>query len=264
MEGSSFEAKTKCFVKHFSEKEGYLLLKKRFELFHYYSSEGVPHESELLKNALENGEWTQEKEDHILELKYHISDNEKNIHNIIPEQRGGIEEIIKDKKKELSEITWERKQILGRNIEDLIDEDINDFVSFLSFYKDEKCNIPLYDSYDIFQRLDMEEINKLNHILSIQYHRFTDEKIKSVACMPFFLNKFSYSKEDLMSFLSVPIYNMTHHQTYLFSLGSRNLGILSQAEGSPPDISLDASIESIVHWYDIQNSLIIGKRNQSK
>jgi len=240
------------------------MLKKRIELFHYYSNEGVPHESELLKNAIEIGEWTPEKEDSILELKYIISDNEKNIHNIIPQQRAGIEKIIESKKKDLSDIVWERKQILGRNIEDLIDEDLNDYVSFLSFYKDESCTIPIVSNYEEFQKMELSELNNINSFLSIHYNNFNEEKVKAVSCMPFFLNKFSYSKDDIQTFLGKPVNELTHNQNSIFSLGVRNLNIINQAEGSPPDIYLNVPAAEIVKWYDIQYSILIGKRNQSK
>ena len=68
VEGFSFDSNSRLYVKHFTDKENHLILKKRIELFKYYSSEGVPHESQLLKNAIENEEWSKDKEDKILDL----------------------------------------------------------------------------------------------------------------------------------------------------------------------------------------------------
>ena len=264
LNGSSFEPNGSLFIKHFSEKESYLLLKKRVELFYYYSKEGVPHESQLLKNAIEGGEWSQEKEDKILELKFAILDNEKNIHNIIHQQRPVIQRAIDDNKKQLSEAVWEKKQILGRSLEDLVDEDVNDYVSYLSFYKDEKCKISVFESFEEFEKIDMVEILKLNKILSLHYEKISEDVIKKLAAMPFFLNKFSYTKDKMGDFLGVPLNELTHHQNHLFSIGVRNLNVLSQTEGSPPDLNFGAKAAELVHWYDIQNSIMIGKRNQSK
>lgn len=262
--GSSFDAELKLYVKHFSEKESHLILKKRIELFNYYIKEGVPDELTLLKNALETGEWTKEKEDKILELKFLISDNEKNIHNIIIQQRKGIEAIIEAKKKELSEILWDRKNILGRHVEDLIDDDINDYVSYLSLFKDEECKTPIIDSYQEFEKIEISDLNRLDKAINRQYLRISNEKIRQIACMPFFLNRFSYSKEDIASFLGKSIIHQTHYQNHIFSLGVRNLNILSQAEGNPPDLNLEATPQDVLKWYDIQNSILIGKRNSQK
>lgn len=262
--GYSFDAESSLYIRHFSDEESFLVLQKRAELFQYYSAEGVPHESELLKNAMTNEEWSQEKEDHILELKYHISDNEKAIHNIIQEQRGGILKIIEEKKQELSECIMERKAILGRSIEDLIDEDVNDYVIYLSFFKDKGLTTHVTPTYSDFQNYSITEISTLNYRLSVQYQRFTEEKVKGVACLPLFLNKINYCKENVFAFLNKPIASLTHHQSFLFSLGLRNLEVMSKANGSPPDINLDAKIKDIVHWYDIQNSIMIAKKNQSE
>jgi len=264
IQGSSYQPEIKLFVKHFSERDSFLLLRKRIELFHKYSDDGVPHEKELLANAIANEEWSEEKEHYILTLKYHISDNEKTIHNIIPQQRKGIEKIIENKRIELQNILIDRKGILGKSIEDLIDEDIGDYLSYLSFYKDENCKIPYIDFYEDFQNLEVQDINKLNSFLNKEYRRFSEENIKKVACMPFFLNKFSYSKEDIQSFFGIPVNDLTNNQTLLISLGVRNLNTLSQAEGAPPDINLDGKAFDIAKWYDLQASLMIAKRNQSK
>jgi len=261
--GSSFEPGLCLYVKHFSELESFLLLRKRIELFRFYSKEGVPHELELLKNALATEEWSEEKENKILELKYRISDNEKNIHNIIVQQQGFIQRMIDNAKKELNEILRDRKGILGRSIEDLIDEDVEDYLSYISFFKDERCTIPFLLTYEEFEKLEPQEINKFNIGLGNTYARFSEENIKKIACLPFFLNKFSYSKERIDGFLGKSVNSLTNNQTSLFSLGVRNLNVLSHAKGSPPDISLEAKPLDVLKWYDIQHSLILTKQNES-
>lgn len=264
LNGSSFCAEKKLYIKHFTEKENYLILKKRIELWDDYSKEGVPHDSELLKNAIENGEWSEQKENKILELKYIISDNEKNIHNIIIQQRAPILKAIQKAKDELLELTYERKQILGRSIEDLVDQDANDYISYVSYFKDEKCKESAFKSYEEFEKIDFNEILKYNRLLSFHYDKISEQKIKKIAAMPFFLNRLSYAKDQLNAFLGVPLNELTHHQINLFSIGIRNLNTLSNTDGSPPDLSLGANPDQLVHWYDIQYSILLGKKNQAK
>jgi hypothetical protein len=43
----------------------------------------------------------------------------------------------------------------------------------------------------------------------------------------------------------------------------RNLNILNQSKGSPPDLIGDVTLEKIQSWYDQEYSIIQGKRNQS-
>ena len=264
LDGFSPDSETSLFVKHFSDKESQAVLQKRVELFHFYLKEGVPHESELLKNAIDNGEWSQEKEDKILQLKFIISDNEANIHNIIWEQRKMIEKVVNDHKAELAEMQFERKHVLGRNIEDLVDEDVNDFVVYLSFYKDTALTQHIVPTYEEFQEWEPTKINALNKVLADQYKKFAEEKVKGVAILPMFLNKLSYTKDNITHFLGKPIHALSHHQSYLFSLGVRNLQILNHAKGNPPDLALEAKVKDVVHWYDIQHSLNIGRKNQQE
>jgi len=264
LDGFSYDVGSSLYIRHFSDKESHLVLQKRIELSRYYASEGVPHESQLLSNAIENEEWSDEKETQILTLKYLISDNERNLPNILWQQRPLIENIIKQKKNELAELLFERKHTLGRNIEDLVDEDVNDFVVYLSIFKDANLKNHIDKTYDDFQQWEPTKISELNNILISQYSKFSEDKIKGIAILPMFLNKLSYSKDNIGSFLKRPVADLSHHQSYLFSLGVRNLNILGYAKGNPPDLSLEAKIQDVIQWYDLQYSLNIAKKNQQE
>jgi hypothetical protein len=264
LDGYTYNPDPPIFVKHFTEKESHLLLVKKLELNKFYSESEVPTEKQLLQNALESGEWTQVKEDKILELKYILSDNEKLIHDIIPEQRGWIESQLAKHRKELVEIYTERKAVLGRSIEDLTDEDVDDFISYISCFKDEKLTIQLADSYDDFQALEISELYKYSRILSSIYGTFDEEKIKQLACMPFLLNKLSHCKEDVYGFFGKPLIELSHNQIHLISLGIKNLNTLNRAEGSPPDLNLEGTIQQVTSWYDMQFSMQLAKSKQSK
>ena len=263
LHGGSYCSPLGLYIKHFSEEESFKTLQRKIELSAFYAAEGVPTEEELLKRAMQNGDWTQEKEDKILEVKYLISDNEKTIHNIIPEQRGWLENLLEAKGRELRDLQEERKAFLGRGIEDLVNDDIEDYLAFLSYYKDEKFSKRYIDDYNEFQNIEGEKTVKLSHFLNQDYRRFDEANIKKVSCMPFFINKFSYTKDNIVNFLGVPVSKWTHNQNLLFSLGSRNITTLSQTKGSPPDITLEATPYDVVKWFDISHSIMIGKQNQS-
>lgn len=264
LDGYNFDPEAGLYIRHFTDRDSSLILRKRDELFHYYSSQGVPHEDDLLRAAIENEEWSQDKEDHVLSLKYQISDNERNIHNIIPEQRSGIEKIIEDTKNQLADALFERKNILGRNIEDLIDDDVSDYIVYLSFFKDRELSQHLEPDYDTFQNWDPSKINELNLRLGFHYRRFSERNLKGIACLPMFINKLGFSKEDVSTFLGKPIIDLTHNQNFIFSYGVRNLNVLPTAKGNPPDLNLDAKLDDVIRWYDLQHSLNIGKKNSQE
>ena len=264
LNGYTFDFESSLYIKHFSEKESHLLLVKKMELQTYYEKNEVPSEAELLKNAMATGEWTQEKEDKILELKYRLSDNEKNLHNIIPEQRPWIESQLELARKELQLIYTERKMTLGRSVQDLVDEDVNDYVCYISCFKDKELTIPLQDTYENYQDWEPLELNKVSVAFSRVYNKFSEENIKQIASMPFFLNKFRYSKDDFYGFLGIPLSKISHNQIHLMSLGSKNINTLNHCENEPPDINLEATIPQVAHWYEMQYSIQLAKQKQSK
>ncbi len=257
--GVTPEIDTKFYIKHFSESESHLLAQKRSELILFYVKEGVPNDAELLKNAIANEEWSEDKENYVRFLKQAITDNEQNLNNLIIEQRHIISARIDEDRKELSKIQHERQEILGRSVEDLVDEDINEYVAYLSFYKDKKCSEHLLPTYEEFQNQDMEVISRLNKCLYKYSQRVNDESIQKIACFPIFLNKFSYCKDNVYQFLGVPMAHLTHHQNYLVSLGARNLFVGSQSKGTPPDLNTVISLEESVKWYNREHSIITAK-----
>ena len=262
LEGFCSDKKTGYYIRHFTDNDSHLVLKKRSELFDFYQQEGVPHETDLLKAAIANEEWSAAKEDKILELKYHISDNEKIIQGIIPEQRGNIEAIIQSKREELDELLFERKHTLGRGIEDLVDDDVNDYVLYLSFHKDRELKEKLNPTYEDFQKSHGKIIETLNTRLSVNYHKYFEDNLKKISALPIFLNKLSYSKDDMASFFGKPIIELSHHQCYILSLGLRNINVLQNSDGHPPDLNLEAKVSDLVQWYDIQHSIQIAKKKQ--
>ena len=264
LDGVTFDEDTGFYIKHFSEQESCLLAQKKIQLVNFYTKEGVPNDAELLKNAIANEEWSEEKENHILFLKQAIADNERNLANLISQQRASVESRIDIDKKELIKITLERGDALGRSVEDLVDDDINEYVAYLSFYKDKQCTELILPTYDIFQSQEVDFFAKLSVSLHKYSQAVNDEAIQTIACMPFFLNKFSYCKDNIYYFLGIPISKLTHHQNYLLSLGARNLATAQHSKGSPPDISTTPSLEEIVKWYNREHALITSRAQSSQ
>jgi len=264
LNGYSFDPVSSLYVKHFTDKESSLLLIKKIELNKFYEKSGVPSQENLLKTAIQNGSWSQEKEEQIIGIKYTLADNERIIHDIIPEQRGWIESQLDSKRKELREIYAERKSILGRYIEDLVDEDINDYICYICCFKDNEFTLPVVESYDAYQELESEQLMEISNTLSKIYNQFDDEKIKQIAAMPFFLNKLSHCKDNIYHFLGKSLSDLSHNQINLFSLGVKNLNTLSRTEQQPPDLNIEATIQQVTSWYDIQYSIQLAKSKQNK
>jgi hypothetical protein len=146
----------------------------------------------------------------------------------------------------------------------LSQRDISNFTLLLGVFQDRKCSKPLFADEKEIDDFDPMEISLINQSWNESMELFTENNIRELSAMNFFLNSFSYSKDSIHTFLSKPLIDLTTYQVLLFSMGQRNLSIISQAQGSPPDLIGDTKPSDVITWYDQQYSVILGKRNSSK
>lgn len=253
------------YVKHLTELDNIEILRKRIEIFNRYVKEGVPSEKEKLKELEASEEWTKNDEDDILSLKYQLKDNEKNKSNLLlPQQREFVDKVLKELRKKLAQKLVARDQVLGITADKLGEQDAMSFMVYMSLHKDRACTQPLFKSYEEFEAQEEEEVEKYVRDIDITLSRFSDDKIRKLSVLPFFINAFSYSKDNVSTFVKRAMCDLTHFQVLLFSLGNRNINILSQTDVEPPEMLDDVKIDDIVLWYDKQYSVILGKQKSNK
>ncbi len=262
IEGYSFFDKESIYIKHLNDIEYSEVVAKKLELFEKYSSEGLPSEEEKLQQLYDSEQWTKDQEEQILQYKYIIVDNEKNLKNIIPQQHANIKRIIEDTRKKLQLLSLERSALMGITANEAAERDSSSYVIYLAFYKDKELKEKVFKSFKDIDEL--ETLNEQSKLIEQTFQRFSDSSIRKISVLPFFLNTFSYSKDKIHTFLGKPLYQLTTYQTILFSLGNRNLNVLSQADGEPPELLDDVKVDDIITWYDQNYSVILGKRNSSK
>lgn len=252
------------YVRHLNELDHIDVLRRRISLYNKYIAEGIPSEQDRLKELIANEEWSPAQEEKILELKYNINDNEKNIQSLIFQQQAHVRDVIKQKKQALAALLIERQNLLGLTADDASERDTYNYLVFATLYKDKAGTQPLFTSFEDFENLHEDTIQNYTKEVESKLSQFRDDNVRKISVMSFFLNPFSYSKEAVHTFLSKPIVQFTHYQMLLFSMGTRNLNILSQAQGEPPELMEDIPIQKVLDWYDQQFSIAIGKRNASK
>jgi hypothetical protein len=261
IDGCSYAPSVKIFFKHFNELEQIELIKQKIIFREQYVKAGIPDEASRLAEVIKLDEWTQDQEDRIVTLRLSITDNERNITNIIPQQQPMIRMAIEKDQLELAHLLQERHDTIGMTCENLSQKDINNYVVYVSAYRDSTCKVRVWKSWEEFEEADEQEIEAINQAFNEAFDRLDENKIRQVSVMPFFLNLFTYAKDDVHSFLNKPISQLTQFQLNLFSLAQRNLSILGQCEGHPPETIDVHSISEIIKWYDQQYSVILGKRN---
>jgi len=256
--GYSFYKDKQIYVKHFCEQSYAKILQAKADLIQNYVDQGLPFIEDREKEAIQQGSWTQEKNDRILQLKYILSDNEKYAQSLVIEsQRKMILDILKKDKKELENLLQEKDDALGPTCEKFAERSIDSYFIYELFYKNESLNCKYFD-FQEFDLLDYEELIIYKKILNYCLSIVQDDDIRKIAAMPFFLNSFSLVKDRPERFFNKSIILLTFNQHNLLSSGLRNLNILSQVEGSPPSL-IDCSVNDLLNWYDQQYSVMIGK-----
>lgn len=264
LNGYSYHENKNFYVRHLSDIENSQVIQKKFYFIEKYKKDGIPTFNEKLKEIIDNNIWTLKLEDDIVSLKYQISDNEKNLKTIIQYQRPLIEQVIESKKKELSKLLLERKNHLGKTCEDFAIRESENYFIYLCLYKDLNLKEKLFEKYDDFEQLEESEIEKLSDIIEKELEFFKEEYISKIAVMPFFLNILSYCKDNIYNFYNKSVISLSPYQILLYSLGTRNLNILNQADGSPPEMFGDTKIEDVIKWYDQNFSIIQSKNNPNQ
>lgn len=262
--GSSFVPKLNVFVKHFTELDNLEISKAKQAFLRKYKDDGIPFYQERYDMLVKNNEWSSDDDKNIEFLKTLLIDNEKNLKNVIIEQRPIIEAVIKEKRTALAEALYKKREIFGATSEEFADRDTLAFVAYQGTFNDSQCTDRKFKSFEEFQELSDEDseiyIDNMDSALS----KFTEENIRIIAAMPFFINVFSYVKEDVSRFFKKSMVDLSHFQFLLLSLGSRNTNVLSQIDGDPPELIHASDIQKLVDFYDKEYSVMLGKRKSSK
>ena len=262
--GHSYDNENDVYIKHFSEIENSEIINKKSYFFEKFKKDGIPTFQDKLNELIKNGEWNQDDEDEILSYKLQISDNEKHVQTIIPIQRPAIEQVIKNTKNKLTQKLIERKSLIGSTAEDFSENKVENYFLYYTLYKDKELKIKLFDNYEELENLDFLEVKKFFDLVNNKLKEFNENTIYKVSIMPFFLNVFSYCKDNIYAFLGKPICQLTSYQTLLLSLGQRNLMVLSNAKGSPPEIFEVKDINEIIRFYDQEYSLLKSKNSSQE
>jgi hypothetical protein len=270
IDGYSFIDKKKLYLKHLNDLENAELSRVRYNTFLKFREEGLPSEEERIKQLVGSEQWSDENEDRIISCRLQISDNEKNLSNIstnvIAQQReqllNPIRKIIENTKTELRTLLLEKRILLGITANDVAEKETMYHFIEESFYEDKDLKVKYFKNG--LDELESEEIDEFVQLLDENIRKFSEYNISKIAVLGFFLNGFSYTKDNISNFIRKPISQITAQQLMLFSLGNRNLNVLTQSDGEPPELIGETKIEDMVKWFDLEFSILNTKRKSGK
>ena len=256
--GACYFPERKIYIKHFNEIDNIKSLIYKKKIIKDYEKQGLLSTKNKKKYLIENDLWTQEKEDRILQLKYIISDNEKQIESfVVPSQKANIQSLVNRDKEELDKLQKELDGLLEPTSESMSLRESENYLIFISCFEDEKLTKP-YWTEPQFDQLSESLLIDYKVLFRATLYNTSLKIIEKIACMPFYLNALRLADKKIENFFDKKAYEFTYAQSDLYLLGVRNLNILNNTEGTPPSL-IDSTAEDLVKWYDLQYSIMLSK-----
>ena len=260
--GFSFSLEHDLYIKHFTELDKIEIIQKRQEILDRTRLRGVKTDRDALDYLISENLWSQEKEEEIARLEVTIEDNTRQTNNmVVPAQKKVVLSLIEKDKEALRKMRDERSSLTGLTAEKYADEKyINNYLYF-SFYKD-KNFVDKFFTEEEFSNLEEDQIGDYFEIYSKALSRFCEENFKKIAASPFFLNSVSFAYEDPKLFLDKSVLDYTNYQLEIFSMGRRNVRVMSESTKNPPIIHSRTKFSDLVNWYDLQSAVSESKKRE--
>lgn len=260
--GFSFSVEHDLYIKHFTELDKIEIIQKRQEILDRTRLRGVKTDRDALDYLISENLWSQEKEEETARLEVTIEDNVRQANNmVIPAQKRVVLSLVQKDKEALRKMRDERSSLTGLTAEKYADEKyINNYLYF-SFYKD-KNFVDKFFTEEEFSNLEEDQIGDYFEIYSKALSRFCEENFKKIAASPFFLNSVSFAYEDPKLFLDKSVLDYTNYQLEIFSMGRRNVRVMSESTKNPPIIHSRTKFSDLVGWYDLQSAVSENKKRE--
>lgn len=262
---SLYNDNKKSFViKHFDLKDLNLVNKKRIEIESKALKLGLLDEKNQINNLIEKDNWSQDKEDQIIETRQYLKDLKYTKSKlVITKDLDNINKQIEEAQEKINKFLKEREELLGTTLESYTDKKINEYYVYISLYKDENLK-EKYLTQKEFEDLEYEELFQLYAAYNFGLSNLVDKNIKKIALSNFFLNVYYLCDDNPYSFFGKPIIDLTFTQAELFSYGKYFKNIMTNSTTKPPDNVMNDP-DSFIDWYEgSKNINTITNKNKSK
>lgn len=245
------EDSSKVFIKHLTELEAGVSEKKYDDFVFMAESKGLKNQEDALKFAIEQGTWSQEKEDrfdfvneHLLTLKQTRSKL------IIKSQIEPITKEIEPLEDEAYLSYRERTDSIGHTAEAFALKKINELCVQQACYIDQDLTKPLYSEED-FDLLGQREVNLISELYGSVAKEFSPDQVRRIAISPFFMNTYFLCRDNVLAFFGKPLLELTNFQISLLSSARHFKNLIAHASKSAPEGYYE-SPDKLIEWYELQ------------
>lgn len=231
------EKKT-IYIKHLSSDERCFLYSKYQEFFDYASKLGVSSEEEALKKAIEDESWSEKKEKEIKASEDFIERLKVTKKNLFRQKDlEVIENDLRAEEEKLKNKFEERKEALGKTKESYAANRSNDYVLYLSLYKNRDFTEKYFD-LEFFEEMSYSELGEYIIFYNSFYKEFDDLCTQKIALADFF-KPYYIVLDSPSEFLGKPLCQFTELQTRVLIYGKVFKNIFENNENIPENIMHD-------------------------
>ena len=249
------------FLKHPTMLDTGMVAVKNKEYEEMARKKGLKTEIELVQILIDTNNWCPESEKKYKNLNIQIKNLSKTKSQIFLEsQRNIIKKKLEDAEEEFKKIEHEREPLLGLTVEQFVTNRTNIYSLWHGMYKDKNTSTRLYESFEDFYELHLEDVDLYQMIYTLRMGFFTIPRLKRVAVDPTFMNSYMLADGKPLEFFGRIAVDLTTYQLSLLNLAGNFSNILENAEGSMPDDIDDG--DDVVKWLENERDRLQAKYNQ--
>jgi len=214
--------------------------------FDKFVSQGIQTNQEKFDEAVERGEWSEEKDKEICLIPIKIKNLESSKSKLkFPQQQAKLDEDIDTFSNNLKDLVFTKNIIEFQSAEYYANKWSIQYQIYVSCFSDEQLTSPTWNSYDDFDESEEQIFNTLQEHYLKYYRDFSELNLKKVAINSFFRN--IYSLGEPFRVFNKPLINLTVYQNQLL-LYAKNFDLMFKHSNYIPNELLDDP-EELEKWF---------------
>lgn len=227
-----------AFIRHLNLTEQTILEENKTFYLEKAKTNGLPTVEEALFNLCEEGYWSKEEENKIIQEEIFVKkllEQKKNTY--LKSQIDNFNNQVDDSLKRINELKNKRNSFLGNTCENYADQRVTEEFIKHTLYKDEKMQ-NLFFTDDQFDEINVSQLSNLVGFYNSINKSFTDLNIQKLVLQDFFGYYMSFS-EDPIHFYGLPVVKLTFNQlrTLIYARYFKN--VLSNNDKIPEEYKKD-------------------------
>ena len=241
------------YFKHFGIKESGAVAPVYRRTFERAKAMGVPTEEERLKQIIEDGVWSTEKDERIKSLHAEISSLSTAKNRLfIKSQIDHQNRMIANREAQLRELESTKVMSLGRTAETFASQRSNEFFIYKSSFSNSNLNQQIC-SEEEFDDWDNEKLERLLKSYYKSFENLNTERVKRVAISSSCINLIAISGDTAQGFYGRAAVDLSYLQIELITLAKNYYNIISNATSEIPE-EVMSDPKKLENWHRAQSN----------